>query len=219
MKRNALLKTCLAIAIGLGCGAASAQRNVAVFGSIGTGIGIGAATPITDSLNLRADIMLGRLNRDFSTDEIDYDGRFRLRNVGVYGDWRPFNGNFRTSLGLMWSDTRVELVGVARGGTFTFNGQPVSAAGESVTATAKMPSLRPYLGIGWGLADLTKKGFTWGVDLGVAIGKPKTDLQVSPGIAAQVSAADIEAERQRLRDEVGKFKAEPVIKLSAGYIF
>jgi hypothetical protein len=209
----------VAVALGLACAAASAQRNVAVFGSVGTGIGIGVATPLTESVNLRADVMVGRLNRDFSTDTIDYDGRFRLRNLGVYGDWRAFNGSFRFSAGAVYANTHADLNGVPRNGTLTIGNTTVNAAGESITATARMPHLRPYVGIGWGLADLSRRGFTWGVDVGAIIGRPRADLQVSAGLAAAVPAADIELERQRLRDDVRKLRAEPVLKLSAGYVF
>jgi hypothetical protein len=214
------MRPAAAVVLALACAASHAQqRHVAVFGAIGTGIGLGVATPLTDSVNLRADVMVGHQNRDFSTDTIDYDGRFKLRNLGVYGDWRAFNGSFRASVGAVYATTRAHLNGVPRNGTLTIGNTTVNAAGESITATARMPHLRPYVGIGWGLADLSRRGFTWGVDLGAIIGRPRSDLQVSAGLAAAVPAADIELERQRLRDDVRKLRAEPVLKLSAGYVF
>jgi hypothetical protein len=220
MKKFPWAKSSLALAFGLACAAAGAQqRHVAVFGSIGTGAGFGAATPIGERVNLRADAMFGRLDRDFNTDTIDYSGKFRLRNVGLYADWVPFNVAFRASLGIVWANTRANLVGVPRNGTLTIGNTTVAAAGESITGTARMKRLRPYVGIGWGLANLNAPGFTWGIDLGAIIGRPDSELRVSPGLAAVVPAADIELERQRLRNDVRKLRAEPVVKLSVGYVF
>jgi hypothetical protein len=212
-------QACIALSLSLACAGAFAQRHVAVFGSLGTGAGVGVATPLTDTLNLRADFTVGSINRDFETDTVDYDGDFKLRNFGVYGDWKPFQGYFRTSLGLVYSRTRARLVGEPRGGTFTIGNATVSAAGESITATARMPRLRPYVGIGWGLADLSRPGFTWGIDVGAIIGRPSSDLQVTPGLANAAGAANVELERQELRREVRKIRAEPVLKASVGYVF
>jgi hypothetical protein len=213
-------KPAIALLAGLACAAAGAQqRHFAVFGAIGTGVGLGVATPMAERLNLRADAMFGRLNHDFSTDTVDYEGKFKLRNFGVYADWLPFRSAFRASLGIVYANTRADLVGRPRNGTLTIGNTTVSAAGESITGTARMKRWRPYVGIGWGLANLDAPGFTWGVDLGAIIGRPDADLQVSPGLAAVVPAADIELERQRLRDDVRKLRAEPVLKLSVGYVF
>lgn len=219
MNHKPWAQACIALSLSLACAGAFAQRNVAVFGSLGTGVGLGVATPMTESLNLRADFTVGTLSRDFSTDTVDYDGDFKLRNFGVYGDWKPFQGYFRTSLGLVYSRTRAQLVGKPRGGTFTIGNATVNANGESVTATARMPRLRPYVGVGWGLADLSRPGFTWGLDLGAIIGRPRSDLRVTPGLANAAGEANVEIERQELRDEVRKIRAEPVIKASIGYVF
>jgi hypothetical protein len=209
-----------ALACLIACAAAHAERNYAVYGAVGTGIGLGVATPITDSVNARADFMFGRLNRNVSTDTVDYEGKFRLRNLGAYADWKPFNGVFRLSGGAVFADTTADLRGVPRTGSFTVgNAVIAAAAGESITAHVSMPKLRPYLGIGWGLSDLRTKGWTFGLDIGAIIGRPKSDLQVTPLIAAAAGPANVEIERQRLSDEVHKLKAEPVIKLSVGYVF
>ena len=219
MNNKPWAQACIALSLSLACAGAFAQRHVAVFGSLGTGAGLGVATPLTDSVNLRADVTLGSISKDFSTDTVDYDGDFKLRNFGVYGDWKPFQGYFRTSLGLVYSRTRAQLVGEPRGGTFTIGNATVVATGESITATARMPRLRPYVGIGWGLANLAAPGFTWGLDAGVIIGRPRSELRVTPGLANAAGQANVEIERQRLRDEVRKIRVEPVLKVSAGYVF
>jgi hypothetical protein len=212
-------QACIALSLSLACAGAWAQPKVAIFGSLGTGVAVGAATPLTDTLNLRTDITFGSISRDFSTDTVDYDGDFKLRNFGMYGDWKPFRGVFRTSLGLVYSRTRAQLVGEPRGGTFTIGNATVAANGESITATARMPRLRPYVGIGWGLADLSTSGFTWGLDLGVIIGRPRSELRVTPGLANAAGEANVEQERQELRREVRKIRVEPVLKASVGYVF
>jgi hypothetical protein len=220
MKMHPWTRPAIGLLLALAGAAASAQeRHVALYGSLGTGIGVGAATPLTEALNLRVDVTFGKISKDFSTDTVDYDGDFKLRNFGAYADWKPFRGSFRTAVGLVYSRTRAELVGVPRNGTFTVGNATINAAGESITATARMPRLRPYVGIGWGLADLGTPGFTWGLDLGVIIGRPRSDLQVTPAIAAAAGDANVELERQRLRDEVRKVRVEPVLKVSAGYVF
>lgn len=219
MSHKPWAQACIVLTFSLAGAGASAQANVALYGSLGTGVGIGVATPLSSSVNLRADLTGGSISRDFDTDTIDYDGDFKIRALGLYGDWKPFGGTFRTSLGLVYSRTRARLVAEPRGGTFTLGNVTVNAAGESITATARMPRLRPYVGIGWGLSDLSRPGFTWGLDLGAIIGRPRSELQVTPTLAAAAGDANVELERQRLRDEVRKVRAEPVIKASIGYVF
>lgn len=211
----------------LGAAAAPAQAQqqahvgLGLYGLAGpTGLGAGLVGRLSPSVSLRGELSQLSWDVDGRRGDIDWDGKLKFDDRAVFVDFRPVPASsFRLVAGALFSDTRADLTGRPRGGTFTFNDQTVVAAGQSVTASADLPSTRPYLGIGWGLAGTDRPGLIWGLDLGVAYGRPDVTLRVSPLIAAQVSAADIEAERRKLQDDADKLRFLPVVKLSVGWAF
>ena len=214
-------KILLASLVASACVCAQASSDFAIYGSAGTGYGLGMIKPVSESWNVRADYTSFVYDKSTISGQIQYDAAVRLRDVAAYSDYKPFGGNsdFRMTAGIVHSNSGITMTGSAAGGNFVINGVTVPAAGEYLNARIKMPSTRPYLGIGWGMANLNQKGWMTGLDLGVMIGRPTVEIDASAGVKNAVSAADIEAERQKIQDKVRFLRYEPVIKLSVGYKF
>lgn len=64
-----------------------------------------------------------------------------------------------------------------------------------------------------------RAGLGFFADLGVTDGKPKTTLTVSQGLRAQAGQASINAERNKLQDEIDKLKTYPVLNVGVSYAF
>ncbi|MFM7372109.1 MAG: hypothetical protein ACKO2Z_30855, partial [Sphaerospermopsis kisseleviana] len=90
-------------------------------------------------------------------------------------------------------------------------------SGDTVKAKISLPnSVAPYLGIGWGNA--VKSGNRWGfsANLGVMFaGSPKVELTAP----AYILAADVEAERKQLEDDLDWLNIYPVLSLGLSYQF
>lgn len=209
MFRPALLWLAVAIA-------APASAQPAVYGSVGTtglGLGLGIANP-KPSVGLRVETNIWRASADVDETDVDYSGRVRFRNVGVYGDWFPFEGNFRISAGVAYNRSRLDAS--ATGSTVRLGGTRFALDGEQLTLTGRMPPVTPYVGIGFGIRPARGWGFFG--ELGAYFGKPTVSLTASPGLAA-AAGPELEAERIRLQDEADRFSIYPVLRTGVVYRF
>lgn len=191
-----------------------------VYTGVGTiGINLGYAQALTEHIGVRGEYNTLNYDRDFNTSDVDYNGKLKFNSAGFYADYFPFAGHgLRLSAGALVGSNKVTAEGKAKNGNFTVNGQNYSAAGQSVNATAKFPDVQPYVGIGYGFSP-NKAGFGLYADMGVAYGKPKATLTVSQGLLAQAGQANVDAERQKLQDELDKLKFYPVVNVGISYQF
>lgn len=199
-------------------GAVGSASATGLYGNIGSdGLGIGFGRVVSESVGLRGELNYGRLDYSFKSADIDYDATIKLKSAGVYGDWFPTPSAFRLTAGLNFNGSRIDATGTSDR-TLIINGRPYSAAGEKVIATIEWPSVMPYIGIGFGHGPAAKG---WGMfaDLGVLIGSPKTTLSTTPGLASQVSSADLEAERRKLQEKADDYRVYPVLKIGVSYRF
>lgn len=220
MKKN-LLVVLLAALASSQASAGELYDGFAVYGAAGTGgLGIGISKALTEDFGVRADVMKYDHNVTSTKGSMQYDGKLRLRDAGVYGDWRPFSGNFRLVGGVTVSSSNGDFSATGSGGTYTFNGvTTTAAAGEYVKGKVEFPSVMPYVGVGWGFGNYNKPGLTFGLDIGVAIGKAKGSLDVSSGLVAAVGADNVAAETQKFKDSVEKLSFLPVVKMGFGWAF
>lgn len=190
-----------------------------VYTGVGTtGLKLGYSHTLSNNFGARAEYNTLDYDRDFNTSDADYEGNIKFNSAGLYLDYFPFSNGFRVSAGALIGNNKISANGKPKNGTYTINGQQYNAAGESVSATAKFPDVQPYVGIGYGYAP-KRTGLGFYADLGVAYGKPKTTLTVSQGLRAQAGQANIDAERNKLQDEVDKLKTYPVLNVGVSYAF
>src|SRR5690606_31124230 len=142
-------------------GSASAQQ---VYGKAGfLGAGLGYAYGVNSSLTIRTDVTTaGSFSHDGSSDDFDYTGKLRNNVATAYADWFPFNNVFRLSAGLGVRDTRINAHARPNSaGTITIGDTTVGyGPGDYAKAKAEMPTVAPYLGLGWGhnVGQNRKKG-------------------------------------------------------------
>jgi hypothetical protein len=201
-------------------GSALAQ-GVGVYGVGGTGgLGVGLNLPVGPAFGLRGEIASLNESDTYTEDQITYKGDLKLKGNGVFVDFRPFMGTFRLVGGATFGASSASLVAQATNGTVTIDGRRFDATGNSLRADIKYPSTMPYLGVGWGHGRFNEPGWTFGLDLGVSIGKPKVNLVGSGGLLAQPGAQSaIAAEERKVQDDLNSAKVLPVVKLSVGYQF
>ena len=139
----------------------------------------------------------------------DYKLDTGYKTLGL--DWHPFNGSFRVSAGYAWSDISLDVKSV---GSYTFNG--VTATG---TATGRIKyDNAPYVSIGWGNHAPSKGGLFFNSELGMMFtGKPTVDLTTDNAAFNTTNAADIQAEKEKVKKDAMDFF--PIIKIGLGYSF
>ena len=201
-------------------GSALAQ-GVGVYGVVGTGgAGVGLNLPVGPALGIRGELASLTESDTYTEDQITYKGDLKLKGNGVFVDFRPFLGTFRLVGGATFGGTSAALNAQATNGSVTIDGQRFDATGNSLRADIKDPSTMPYVGVGWGHGRHNEPGWTFGLDLGVSIGKPKVRLTGSGGLLAQPGAqAAIAAEERKVQDDLNSARVLPVVKVSVGYQF
>ncbi len=191
------------------------------------GVGIGYSHVVSPAFTLRGDLAtVGTFKRDGSAGGFDYKAKFRNNQAMLYVDYFPFDSGFRLTAGLGMRDMRVtgdanpNSAGVVEIGDVPVNFGP----GDSATAKVKMPSIAPYLGVGWSSKPSNPAQGGWGfmADLGVTFGKPKTDFDVSDSVRAKLgpdAQAAIDRQYDEIDDKAKKLKFFPSLYLGVSYTF
>jgi hypothetical protein len=177
-----------------------------------TGIGADVAWGIAPTLSARVGYSGLSWNTHLSETSVRYDAKLKLSNANALLDFSPF-GPFRLTGGFIANSNKYDLTGPS--GSFTVNGNAYSSGNLSGTVKSGK-SVAPYLGVGYG--NVWTKGVNFYFDLGIMFqGTPKVDLNVNCGSAtpAQCTQAqnELAAERQRVQDELDRFKYYPVLNL------
>lgn len=184
-----------------------------------TGLTLGFARGLGPGAVGRLEVNGLDYSRSYSSDGIDYDARLRHGSAAAFYDWFPTREGFRLTAGLFAGDTRLTGSSNGAAGTnYTINGVSYSAAGESLSLRIKWPTVLPYLGVGWGHGQAAA-GLGFYADAGVAYGKPSVSLSATPGLTAQATQANIDAERQRIENDVDKYRYLPVLRVGLSYTF
>jgi len=203
--------------------ASGAAQAGEAYGSLGTtGVLLGYGQALNDRVKLRADLStLGSHRERFTEEGIEYDGRLKAHRLGLFADYFPGDGGWRVTGGVTFNDYRVDATGRGSGGTITIGGTvyPVTAD-DRFDVAVKLPSVTPYLGIGYGIAPSRASGRGWGAnfDLGAMFGRPKVSGSVSgPVLGAAVTQADIDRELAEIRQSTDDFKVFPQVSFGVSY--
>lgn len=174
-----------------------------------TGIGADLGWGVMPTLGARVGLSGLKFDTDVETDRVDYDAEAKLANLSALLDWSPL-GPFRITAGLIANSNKVDVTGRPRSGSSI-------PQGATLTGTVKPGrSVAPYLGLGYG--NVWTKGVNFYFDVGVMFqGRPKVDLNVNCGSLSATDCAQaqaqVDAEEDRVRDEVKRFKYYPVLNL------
>lgn len=208
--RNAMMAATAAMMVSGGALANNFGASIN-YGLGGVGADLGYAL-IQDRVNVRAGLNAGLDRTGSTTPDVtryDYNLETGYKTLGL--DWHPFTGGFRLSAGYAWSDISLDVKSV---GSYTFNG--VTATG---TATGRIKyDNAPYVSIGWGNHAPSKAGLFFNSELGMMFtGKPTVDLTTDNETFNRDSAADIQAEKEKVKKDAMDFF--PIVKIGVGYAF
>lgn len=213
------IKHLLALAITAAGAAATVPAHAGeVYVGVGVpGVALGYAAPLSANATFRAEVAGGlSASRSGRREGLDYDGKLKASRLGGFLDWYPFSGTFRLSTGITANDIKFTLDG--RGGNGTINGKPVDLTGESFKLTVKYKPTTPYLGLGWGhQPGGTGLGFYF--DVGAQFGKFEASATTTVVGKFGITQADVDAEVQKVRDDIGQYKVLPVASLGLTYRF
>lgn len=193
---------------------AQAVVGVGVTAKAGTtGLGGDVTVPlISNWLNLRGGYNFLTWRPSITQSGIDYKADLDFETIPILLDLHPFHGNFRITGGVFINNHEMDLSSTVDASTVGNGG---SAGVARLNANASWSKdFAPYLGIGFGNAaddntlDLpVAVGFS--LDIGAFYqGSPNVTLTDSSGA---VNAADLEAERRQLEDDLSGFKFYPVV--------
>jgi hypothetical protein len=202
------------------------------------GLGLEAATSVTERTNIR--LGYSAMNYDYSTttDGISYDGRLRLRAFEAHFDWFPFGGVFHISPGFQVNSGKplTADASVPAGRTFDLGDVSYeSNPADPVTGTGdlNLNSFSPTLMMGWGnLVPRSDSHFTGYFEFGVAYqGSPEAKLNLNGSVcdtggfncrsvtSDPTVQSNLRSEEDNLNDNLSWFKFYPVIALGFGYKF
>jgi hypothetical protein len=201
--------------------AGTAAQAVEVYGGIGTeGVTGGLGFSIEPHDNIRAEFSGFSISHGFNSGDLHYDGTFKILHGGLYLDLFPAPDvvGLRVTAGMLIGDDNLSGDATGMNGTYTLNGVTVPTNGETIHASARYPTVRPYLGVGFG-HNPEKRGLSVTFDAGVAYGKPHVNFDVPSDLVALAGQDNVNAEEQSLQSKADDAKFYPIVKLGLTYRF
>lgn len=218
MKTLALRLATMAVALAT-TGTALADHNFGVGVKAGTlGIGVeGTWRPLP-----YVDLRVGANQYDYRNNGvysgINYDAELGLDNYYATGNLHFPLTPMRLTAGLYSNGNEFNMVSSENGPLMTIGGQlyPADAVG-TLSAKAEFDSTSPYFGVGFDFTVLGKVGLN--LDFGVLWqGSPQVSMTTNGLLAGDPNfQAELDAERAELENELGDYKAWPVVSL--GFVF
>lgn len=184
------------------------------------GVGLGYSRPLDSRFTVRADFLtLGNQERTTTENGIQYKSSVRMQRMALFGDWFPFEGNFRLTGGVSSNSIGMTLDATGAGGSLTLGTRTyTTTAADGVEVRIKFPSVTPYLGIGWG--HQLNTGWRLAADLGALIGRAKVTATPRGALASEADLqVNLDQELAELRSGVGRIRAIPQVTISIGYSF
>jgi hypothetical protein len=189
------------------------------------GVGLGYTQSISPAFGVRGEFTtLGSRSVSETREGVNFDGRIKADQAGLYGDWFAASNGWRLTAGL--SATKFSFAGTAvagASGTVTINNTTVPfGPGDSYTVEVKYPSVMPYLGLGYG-HQADQKGWGMIADLGAFIGRATATSTASASLTSKLTAAgvnaqaEIDAQTAKVQDSVSKVPFMPVLAVGVSY--
>jgi hypothetical protein len=216
-------KLLIAVAASIAALSAPLVHAREIYGQVGTeGVGIGYSEPLGTHDNVRAEFNAISFSHSFDAGQLHYDGTAHIYHGGLYLDFFPAPNTiaFRLTAGALIGGDHVDATATSLTSTYRVNGQSYSTLGQAIHAKATFPTVRPYIGIGFGHTPVATKGFSAFFDAGVAYGRPKVDqFDVPATLVAIVGQAAVDQQRQELQEKADKLRFYPIVKVGVTYRF
>ncbi len=195
--------------------------GVAVGLTAGTlGIGPEVGFRISDHLGIRGNASFLGINGNYESDDLEYDGKIKLKSFGAMLDVYPMGGHFRISGGARINKSYVRLDAMPSQDVEIGDDVYTPAQIGILKGRAEVKNFAPALTLGW--SGKNRKGFMFGFDAGVLFqGTIRVrEFTATGGLAGDAAfTANLERERISLQDDVNDYKVYPILQLSVGYRF
>jgi hypothetical protein len=195
----------------------------ALSGKAGTlGLGVEASIQMLPTVFGRVGINGFKYDYDGTAGNIGYDFDMKFFSVSTLADWHPFDGVFRITGGVLFNGNEVDARSRATSGLITVgnNVYDVNDVG-TLRGKADFNKIAPYLGIGW--SNAAKKDKRWGffLDIGAMFqGSPKVDLTSDGPLSSDPAfRANLDREKEELKEKFDKFKLYPVVSFGVMFRF
>ena len=216
-----------------------ARNGLGVAARLSTlGFGVELIKSVHKRVNLRAQGNFFDISKSIEEDGVDYDGKLKLKTLGLLADFHPFAGGFRITAGGYSNGNKVGLNAACKSecevGDLTISDDPNSTDDARLFGGIKFKSFSPYVGLGFGNA-LRGWPVHFGIDLGVLIqGSPKVSLgaagsavvtdengnTTTENLGSNQEVQDaLREEEANAEDSSKEFKYYPVINFTLGYRF
>jgi hypothetical protein len=232
MLRERKMAPLLVAAAALACGSSAfaadqGEGGHVQVGLVGGTLGFGPEVGyrLNGLIGLRANGTFFNYSDDGDEDDYDYEGKLKLKSLGVMADIYPFGGSFRISVGARSNKNRVNAVVTPKQGTQIEIGDQEYDASEAgiLVGEVNFKKFSPTVMLGWG--GKLKGGLHFGVEAGLMFqGSPKasvysqgSSLEGTP--AYQQFLAELQQEVDEAEDDAKDFKAWPVLQLHLSYRF
>ena len=211
--------------------------DVGVGAKVGVnGVGLDLAVGLTENLNLRLSVAELDVEDAEETVSVGDSGAEADLDLAVdfdYGanalflDWHVFNNGFRVSVGAFKNNGSAEGTGTLQG-DITIDGEslaPNDFIGDLGAEVDLGDSYQPYIGVGWGRAAGGEGGFSFSLDVGVALTDITVDYtgEVDSGGDNNLSQAELDDLLDSLasdtEDELDDYDYWPVVALGVNYAF
>lgn len=184
-------------------------------GTLGIGPEIGYR--FNENFGVRGNATFLNFSHDFDSDDLEYGGKLKLRSGGIMVDAYPFGGGFRISAGARINGNKGRVVARPIDDTVTINGVEYAVPPDgNVRGNAETKDFVPALTLGYG--GTNRSGFLFGIEAG-ALFQGKVRIRDFTTNIPGVTAADLEAERLSIQDDVDDYKVYPIVQITLGYRF
>ncbi|MCF6245350.1 MAG: hypothetical protein L3J43_09970 [Sulfurovum sp.] len=196
--------------------------NMAVkFGTLG--IGFDVSTTILENLAVRFNVNGLQYNHTEEIDDISYAGTLNLLTAGALVDYFPLGSAFRVTGGAYYNGNKFTGIAVPTAtipleiNGITYGMNDIGQLDTEITFT----NIAPYVGLGWG-NDVRTEGWGFSLDVGAMYhdsAQVDLDVTVNNAILESQIRNDVAHEKQKLLNEIEKYKIYPVIMMGVNYTF
>jgi hypothetical protein len=183
------------------------------------GAGLEAETSFSDSFGARVGINYFTYSDTWTENDIDYDIDLNLLSVSALLDWHPFQGSFRVSGGALYNGNDIDMDSKSAA-TYQIGDTTYTSANiGNLTANVDFNDVAPYFGVGWDTTFGKSNKFGFLLELGAIYqGPPKVDLSISGPLSGnQALQNDLQAEEDKLKEDLDNFEYYPVLAVGFNY--
>lgn len=215
------------VAIALAGSAAAQERGaLAVGGQIGTpGAGATVEYAVSPTVVLRGSYDVLSHDRDFSSDDVDYDGNLDWSQAGAFVDLHPWSNSYLVSGGAYFGDRDVNLSGTSNRSVRIGNTTFTAAEAGTISGAVDFGGVVPFAGMGFDNTFSGSGPIGFRAILGAMVGQsPDVTLRRTAGVALSPSVqsqldAELRNEERQLESDAEDFRVYPVLQIGLTYRF